>query len=49
LATKSSRVHIKEIKNIFRVLGKKIVSYYHLESRVVQVRIMLKGIRDTAW
>jgi hypothetical protein len=46
LATKSRRVYIGKIKNAFRLLGKKLVSYNHLESRVIQVRIILKGISD---
>ena len=46
LATKSRRVHIGEITNTFRLLGEKLISYNHMESRVIQVRIILKGISD---
>jgi hypothetical protein len=49
LATKSRRVHIVEITNTFRLLEKKLVSYNHLDSRVVQARVILKGISDMAW
>jgi hypothetical protein len=46
LATKSRRVDRGEITNTFRLLGKKLISYNHLESRVIKVRIILKGISD---
>ena len=46
MAINSRRAYIGEIRNTFILQGEKFISYNHLESRVVQFRIILKGISD---